>query len=187
MTTENSHAQAHQAIGAFFCAFSELERELGEAIKVILHVQKHEWSDNIVAALGDVARKINFVSSAIEVAKHLDGSEASVEWKKGATKTVNRMFTFNDDRRLLAHSHLQPDSHGSVKITQLRLDGGKLKLREETWDLEKLHSKTEGMIERLATLRSLKDELSTFTYAISALEGAGTLLTSGSTNRPMAL
>jgi hypothetical protein len=30
------YAKAHQAIGEYFCTFSGLERELGEAIKVVL-------------------------------------------------------------------------------------------------------------------------------------------------------
>ena len=45
----DEHANAFQAIGAYFCAFSAMERELGEAIKVIFRLQNHEAADTIVA------------------------------------------------------------------------------------------------------------------------------------------
>jgi hypothetical protein len=49
-------AKAHQAVGAYFCAFSELERELGEALKVVLRLEGNAAADVIVALVGDFAR-----------------------------------------------------------------------------------------------------------------------------------
>ena len=63
MVEDDPCAKAYQAIGAYFCAFSALERELGEAIKVIFRLEQHEASDAIVAAFGDVSKKINLVWS----------------------------------------------------------------------------------------------------------------------------
>jgi hypothetical protein len=42
---EYPETKAHQAIGAFFCAFSELQQELGEAIKVLFRLQDHPASE----------------------------------------------------------------------------------------------------------------------------------------------
>jgi hypothetical protein len=42
---DSSVAKTHQAIGAFICAFSTLEHELGEAIKVVLGIENHPAAD----------------------------------------------------------------------------------------------------------------------------------------------
>jgi hypothetical protein len=84
MAEDDPHAKAHQALGAYFCAFSALEHELGECIKVILHLQDHESADAVVAALGDVTKKIDLVWPAVLAAKNQDGSEPAEEWKKDA-------------------------------------------------------------------------------------------------------
>ena len=67
------HDKAYQAVGEYFCAFSALERALGEAIKVIYHLDQHEAADAIVAALGDMSKKINFVWTASRMAKNANG------------------------------------------------------------------------------------------------------------------
>jgi hypothetical protein len=65
-----------------------LERELGEAVKVVLGLQSHQAADFVVAALYDVARKANLVRAAVAVAKNVNGSETSEEWKRSADKTM---------------------------------------------------------------------------------------------------
>jgi hypothetical protein len=45
-------ADAHRAIGAFFCAFSRVEHELGESVKAVYGLQNNDAGDAIVAALG---------------------------------------------------------------------------------------------------------------------------------------
>jgi hypothetical protein len=44
-------ADAHRAIGVFFCAFSRVEHELGESVKAVYGLEKNDASDAIVAAL----------------------------------------------------------------------------------------------------------------------------------------
>ena len=36
MSDKTDFAKAYQTVGEYFCAFSELDRELGEAVKVVL-------------------------------------------------------------------------------------------------------------------------------------------------------
>jgi hypothetical protein len=81
-------AKAHQAIGAYFCAFSELERELGEALKVVLQLQNNPAADAIVAAVGDFVRKANIVREAAQGAKNADGTEPTGEWKTSTDRTI---------------------------------------------------------------------------------------------------
>jgi hypothetical protein len=44
-------ADAHQAIGAYFSAFSRVEHELGESIKTVYGLENNEASDAIATAL----------------------------------------------------------------------------------------------------------------------------------------
>jgi hypothetical protein len=110
-------AKAHQAIGAYFCAFSELERELGEALKVVLRLQGNPAADAIVAAVGDFARKARIVQEAVQGAKNADGTEPSSEWKAKAVETMRDIFGCNNpERRDLAHDYLEPHPDGSVSL-----------------------------------------------------------------------
>lgn len=120
-------ADAYQAIGEYFCAFSALERELGETIKVIFRLGAHEARDTIVAALGDVSKKINLVWTASQFAKRADGSDTGKDWKENADKTMAAIWKCNGDRNQLAHSFLEPKADGSVELTRLRLEGGELR------------------------------------------------------------
>ena len=163
----DEHANAFQAIGAYFCAFSAMERELGEAIKVIFRLQNHEAADTIVAALGDVAKKINLVRSATQIAKNADGSDTSEEWKTRADATMKTILGCNSgDRVTLAHSYLEPNADESVTLTSLQVPGGVLKNRQETWTEADFRRKTEQLAELTAQLRSLKNNLSTFTVTV---------------------
>jgi hypothetical protein len=110
-------AKAHQAIGAYFCAFSELEHELGEVLKIVLRLQNNPAADAIVAAVRDFARKAAIVREAIEGAKNIDGSEPSSEWKSNALKTMEAVFGCNNpDRRDLSHDYLKPQPDGSISL-----------------------------------------------------------------------
>jgi hypothetical protein len=167
MAGESPNSKAHQAIGAYFCAFSVLERELGEAIKVIFRLQQHEAADTIVAALGDVAKKINLVRSAILIAKNVDGSDTSEEWKTRADATMKTILGCNGgDRVALAHSYLEPRADGSVTLTSLQVPDGVLKNKQDTWTEADFKRKTERLAELTEQLRSLKNDLSTFTVTI---------------------
>jgi hypothetical protein len=64
----DSMVKAHQAIGEYFCAFSSLERELGQAIKVVLRLQDNAAADAIVSLIGDFARKAGVVREAVQTA-----------------------------------------------------------------------------------------------------------------------
>src|SRR5262249_26451907 len=131
-----------QSIGEYFCAFSEVEHELGEAVKVVLSLQENEASDAIVAMLGDFAKKAGLVLTAINDAKNADGSETTKEWKEKAAAVISKAFQCNDDRVRLAHSLLQPSVDGSVHLRRLRVDHGKVKGKEgQKWSHDDFVSK----------------------------------------------
>lgn len=160
MTTADETAKAYQAIGEYFCAFSEVEHELGQAVKVVLGLQKNEAIDAIVGSL-DFAKKAGFVLAVIDDAKKADGSEASKEWKEQAAAAVKEAFDCNTlDRLPLAHSLLQPNKDGSVDLKRLTVDHGKVKGREgKSWtheDFTKKILRSRGVAEKL---RSLTKEL----------------------------
>jgi hypothetical protein len=104
-TAPSSKFKAHQAIGAYFCAFSALDRELGETVKVVFRLQQHEAADTIIAALEDFSRKVRLVRGAVQVARHADGSATSAEWRAAADETSKKILALNDTGRVpLAHS-----------------------------------------------------------------------------------
>jgi hypothetical protein len=146
------HDKAYQAVGEYVCAFSALERALGEAIKVIYRLDQHEAADAIVAALGDMSKKINLVWTASQMAKNANGSETPPDWKKAAGRTMSEVWECSNDRNLLAHSFLDPNTDGSVTIERLRVQGGTLQ------------------VQRLSVLtqqvQTLTSNLSTFTITI---------------------
>ena len=116
-------ADAHRAIGAFFCTFSRVEHELGESVKAVYGLQNNDASDAIVAALGDVARKASLVLAASKGAKNPNGSEASAEWKAKVEATIKCVFECNNNDRVpLAHSLLQPNADGSVDLVRLKIE-----------------------------------------------------------------
>jgi hypothetical protein len=170
MTEEALFAKAYQAIGAYFSTFSALDRELGETIKVIFRLQQHEAADTIVAALGDIARKIGLVRAAVRIAKKVDGSETSSEWKERADDTMKSIYGCNTgDRVLLAHSYLEPNEDGSVKFTRLYLPDGVLKNRQETWVDSHFTTKIERLRDLTQRLQQIKDDLSTLTITVPDL------------------
>jgi hypothetical protein len=67
---KDNRAATEQALGRFLVSFSCLEREVGEAVKIVLSAK--EPADLIVAALGDFARKVNTVKAAIKHAQGVD-------------------------------------------------------------------------------------------------------------------
>jgi hypothetical protein len=117
VTEETSYAKAHQLIGAYFCAFSGLERELGEAIKVVLRLEGNLAADTIVAIVHDFARKARLVREAVQGAKNADGTEPTGEWKAKADETIGEILGCNSPGRVdLAHDYLEPHPDGSVSL-----------------------------------------------------------------------
>jgi hypothetical protein len=111
--------KAHQAVGAYFCEFSNLERELGEALKVVLRLEGNPAADAIVAAVGDFARKANIVREAVQGAKNADGTEPTSEWKASTVETLEDILGCNrPDRVDLAHDHLEPHPDGSISAAK---------------------------------------------------------------------
>jgi hypothetical protein len=164
MAEESPYAEAHQAIGELFCEFSALERELGETIKVILRLENHEASDAIVAALGDVGKKIQLVWAAAQLAKNADGSETTKEWKEAANKTMKAISARNDIRVLMAHSYLEPRTDGSIAVARLTVRSGELKGREgHLW-------KQDDFKNEIKNLKALAEELQSVKGALSALK-----------------
>jgi hypothetical protein len=171
MPAEDPQAKAHQAIGAYFCAFSVLELELGETIKVVFQLQDHPAADAIVAALSDVSRKINLVWSSTQLAKNANGSDASADWKKSADTTMDNVWKCNDERNLVAHSFLQAEADASVKLVRLKLAGGKIKGQGEpvTWTQEIFGKKIARLNELAEKIRTMKSELQRLTIPLPDL------------------
>jgi hypothetical protein len=114
-----------------------MERELGEAVKVVLGLTTHAAADFVVAALMDPARKANLVLAAVGVAKKVNGTDTCAEWKENASETLKSALGHNNPTRVgLAHSYLEPQADGSVRVTKLNLHDGRLTGEPETWTLE---------------------------------------------------
>jgi hypothetical protein len=172
VTEEPPCAKAYQAIGEYFCAFSALERELGEVIKVILRLQEHEARDIVVAGIGDVSKKISLVQAACLLAKNKDGSEMPDEWRENSSETVKRIWTYSDDRNHLAHSFLKPKTDGSVDLTRLRLERGELKGKNPSpWTVSDFKTKVDELRSLTLKLQTVKLDLSTLRITIPITSG----------------
>jgi hypothetical protein len=174
MTDLNGERKVHEAVGRFLCIFSELEHELGEAVKVIFKVQDQEAADAI-GALADFTKKVNLVKSAVDFARRSSGEELSGEWKKSAQATLNAILAVNTKERvLLVHSRLQPQTDGSVVITRLTAQGT-LKIDKKTWTQEDFRKKYTQIEDLINEVRAITKELLTvLLYA----QGIATLSTS---------
>jgi hypothetical protein len=167
MADESPLAKAHEAIGEFACAFSEMDYEIGELIKVVYRLRKHEAADAIVAALGDFARKASLVWVAALQAKNVDESDTSPEWKSAASSTFKEAFACNDERVALSHALLQPNADGSVRLVRLRNRDGELRGQEgSVWSTEDFKGKIDKMAGVTARLRTMKNDLDTLTITI---------------------
>jgi hypothetical protein len=158
--------QAHEALGAYFCAYSKVDHEVGEIVKVVLGLRANEAGDAIVAALGDFKKKASLVLAASLTAKQADGKDASDEWKASVKRQINRAFECNDKRVPLAHSLLEPQADGSVRQARQILDRGTLKQSGKIWIREELLSQIQTMEALAAELHQLTDELSKFKYTV---------------------
>jgi hypothetical protein len=159
---DTKFAKAHQAIGEYFSAFSELERELGESVKVVLHLEDHPAADLVVDLLRFAGTKARLVKDAAEIAtKKRDRSRISTEWKERANKTLGDILSHNEAcRDYLAHSHLEPQEDGSVKVT--RRNKGK----SQNW---KLQPKIDEVQRLTKELREIRTELSKLDVHIGSL------------------
>jgi hypothetical protein len=151
-----SMAKAHEAIGKYFCAFSRLERELGEALKVVLRLQDNPAADAIVGIVGDFGRKARVVQQAVRTSKKADGTDPDNQWKSNADDLMGEILGCNNpDRTDLAHDYLEPHQDGSVSLQKpgqgartwsdqvfvrkiTKLDDLAAKLKEVTADLTTL-------------------------------------------------
>jgi len=167
MSDQTEFARAYQALGEYFCAFSELDRELGEAVKVVLGLTTHRAGDFVVAALQDPARKARLVQAAVAVAKNADGSETSAEWKESAGETVKKALGHNENTRVpLAHSYLEAQAHGLIRLTRLNLRDGELTGEPKPWKLEDKIKEARDITERL---QGITRDLSQLTISIPDL------------------
>jgi hypothetical protein len=170
VTDTSPLADAHQAIGEYFCAFSRVEQELGESVKVVFGLENNDASDAIVALLGDFAKKASLVWAASKDAKDVENKDASAEWKAHVEATIKSVFSCNDDRRLLAHSVLQPKTDGSVDLVHLGVKSGRVTGRDgDTWSRGDFATKIQQMDKLTGDLKALNGELRTFKYTIPDL------------------
>ena len=137
-------------------------------LKVIYDLRNNEMGDAIVAALGDISRKVDLAWTAIQFAKQADGTPASQAWRDKVADKLKAVYKSNNDRRMLAHSLLDPKPDGSVAFTNLQAKGGELRgTKPIEWSHHQFDDKTQAM-ETLATeLADLQSELRQFRYVIS--------------------
>jgi hypothetical protein len=168
---DTKFAKAHQAIGEYFCAFSELERELGEAVKVVLHLDRHEAADLVVDLLRYPRIKAQLVQEAARIAtKKKNGRKISTKWKTEADKTLSKIIGHNETcRDHLAHSRLEPQEDGSVTVTR----GSKGQRTSQNW---KLKTKIDEVRRLTETLRQIRIELSDLELVTGQIQFAGALL-----------
>jgi len=152
---DTKFAKAHQAIGQYFSEFSELERELGEAVKVVLHLEGHPAADIVVAALRYPSTKASLVRAAAKIARKKDGSGTSTEWKAKADETLNEIIKHsNGSRNTLAHSLLQPREDGSVNVTSRTLSHtGQMTQETKPWNLKDEIDKAQRLTKELREIR----------------------------------
>jgi hypothetical protein len=154
---DTKFAKAHQAIGKYFSEFSELERELGEAVKVVLDLEGHEAADLVVDLLRYPRIKASLVKEAVQIAtKKKDGRKLSTTWKARADKTLGKILDHNEAcRDHLAHSHLKPQEDGSVKVTR----GSKGQRKSKNWNLQIKIDEVRRLTEALRQIRVELSEL----------------------------
>ena len=110
-------SKAQEAIGEFFCAFSNLERELGEAIKVVLRLRDHPAADTIVDLVGDFARKANIVREAVQGAKRPDGTDPDEKWKRDVDEMMKQILGCNNPPPQKSRARLfKPHADGSISL-----------------------------------------------------------------------
>jgi hypothetical protein len=171
MNDDAKFAKGHEAIGQYFCAFSELERELGEAVKVVLHLERHPAADLVVDLLRYPRNKASLVKEAARIAtKKKTGREISRKWKTEANKTLGKILEHNEAcRDQLAHSHLEPQEDGSVKVTR----GSKGQRTSQNW---KLKTKIDEVRSLTKALRQIRNELSDLELIVGQIQLAQALL-----------
>jgi hypothetical protein len=156
---ESPYAQAHQAIGEYFCAFSALERELGEVLKVVLRLQGNAAADAIVALIRDFVRKALVVGEAIQTATKADGAATTPQWKAQADKTLADVLGCNNDRRDLAHDYLEAFPAGSITLQ-------KPGQPSRSWSYENINSKIAKMGKLTSELTGIRTDLTTLNVPI---------------------
>ena len=157
-----NHDQAYQSVGEYFCSFSALDRAVGEALKVIYRLDQHEAADAIVAALGDMGKKVNLVWMASQMAKNPDGSETSHDWKNAVGRTMSEAWEYSNDRNRLAHSFLDPNTDGSVTIEGGMRDVGV----HGPWTKDQFKAKAQRLSVLTQQVQTLTNDLSTFAITI---------------------
>jgi hypothetical protein len=185
VSNDTKFAKAHQAIGKYFSEFSELERELGEAVKVVLHLEGHDAADIVVAALRFPSNKASLVRAAAAIARKKDGSETPPEWKAKADETLVEISKHcYGSRNTLAHSLLEPQEDGSVKVTSRTLSAsGQMTPGATTpWNLRDEIDKVQRLTGRL---REIRTELSKLEVPIEHLETMKWFTITTFTDNPM--
>lgn len=176
----------HRAVGRFFCTFSKVEDELGQALKVIFKIDHLANADVLVACLGDLTKKLNAVWSGIEQSLTADGSPPQEAWKMSAEGTMKRILTINTEWRVpLAHSYLEPLQAGALKLTRMTSQGV-LKVVEREWTVGQLDGKSNELDALAGEVRAIADKLKEFTITYATDIGTGPVLLDVGTGSPSA-
>ena len=131
----------------------------------VIRLGDPEATKFVVAALGDISKKLSLLLGAVQFAKNADGSDASEQWKQEAEATLKAVFKCNDDRVALAHSRLRPTTDG-LMLTRQKLERGALKSADETWNSTKLGEKVDRLVELTNKVRKTAADLNTLVISI---------------------
>jgi hypothetical protein len=102
------------------------------------------------------------VKDAVAVAKNVDGTETSEEWKAKAKKTLGEILSHNENtRNPLAHWHLEPQEDGSIKLAPRKQPAD-----QKTWNLK---HKIEEVLRLTEQLRTITHDLTTLKIRIPDL------------------
>jgi len=137
------------------CEFSDLEHEVGEALKVVLRLQTNSIADEIVDLIGDFRRKAEIVRVAAQTATNADGSDTTPAWKAQVDKTMGEVLGINNPGRVdVAHRYLKPQPDGSITLQR----PGK---QPVAWSADVLNTKIETLKRLASEVATMRDDLTT--------------------------
>jgi len=142
---------AYQHVGRFLYHFALLEQELDRAIRYALDVD--EDVADILAANIDFGRKLSILRSAIQAQPKQDEA-----WKSKADAVVNKIFGFNEDRKVAAHSPFMGTENKGVVFFR-NTATKRLKREILTWTEEMVASRCKAMKQATSELERVRGEM----------------------------
>jgi hypothetical protein len=136
-------------VGEFLWHFSLLESELDDLLARMMGLET--MNALILAANIDLAKKINLAICGIEY-QPVDRAEA--------VKDLKKVFSINDDRKIVAHCFFGPSKKRDGIEFRRTTANSKLKLMSVVWTMDEMQAK-------FADIRATRDCIKALTAAIS--------------------